>query len=338
MADLFITAMLAMDLARQKGLRFVIEDSFWDGHSRNPRNYTSWAWELTPAFRRASELRPEPGTGKSSAHLSYSAMLKKDPCTKDSGRWFRVDTASNKGCRFLTRTAGWCHSALPGALDRSLAAMPASDAFRLPHLVLMPASRSASPARVVWHIRTGDYRSPINDASMVVLRTMVDSLFPQRGATHYVATENQGELAKRWPHFLSLPRAAKRGDSTGDRVLDDLIEMVVADVLVSTGSSFSLSAAAIAPVGQLHLCFPPKEAWGNWLSAKAGTKNLTVEGIRRSGEYQTSFMRRNTVPIDAQGRPFAEYEPKLRQMALRLDAGDRASAVEASQSFETWLT
>jgi len=339
---LFVAAMFAMHLARVKGLRFVIEDSYWDGHKRNPRNYTSWAWSLTPAFHKASELRTASEKmmrpGQLGTPLSYRAMLKRSVCTGGAEHWFRVDTASNKGCPGATNPGGFCHSSLPGILDRSLTAMPASDAFRLPKLEAAASEeRSIAPARVVWHIRVGDYKSPISDDALVGVRAMIDGSLTRRVAEHCVVTEDERLLARMWPRFNSLSRGVKYGHGTGDSTFDDLLRMANADVLVSTGSSFSLAAAALAPMGQVHLSFPPKEAWGNWLSTRV-FRNLTEPSTRRTGAYKTSFMGRNTVPVDGEGRPFADYQQKFKHMMNALDGGGRPSADVSTQSFEHWLT
>ena len=105
--------------------------------------------------------------------------------------------------------------------------------------------------------------------------------------------------------------------------------MVSADVLVTGGSSLAIAAAAFAPLGQVHLFFPPKEV----------PQNLGLVSLRGHPAFQTYFMRRNTVPLDFQGRPFPEYQAKLRAMLAAVDSGrqlakDAAWMVAAA---ETWV-
>ena len=99
---------------------------------------------------------------------------------------------------------------------------------------------------------------------------------------------------------------------------------------MSCGSSFSIAAAAIAPIGQLHLFFPPKEVPRN-LGARAAS-------LRSDTAFQTTFFRRNTVPLTYDGRPLPEYEPKLSAMLAEIDAGRRPSAaVSWSGRMEPWM-
>lgn len=105
--------------------------------------------------------------------------------------------------------------------------------------------------------------------------------------------------------------------------------MASADVLISGGSSFGMASAAIAPLGQLHLFLPPKEAY-------VGGRPL--RDVRDLAAFQSYFMPRNTVPLDYEARPLAEYRPKLRTMLSAIDAGRRPSASQAwMHAGEPWL-
>ena len=97
---------------------------------------------------------------------------------------------------------------------------------------------------------------------------------------------------------------------------------------ITCGSSFAIAAAALAPLGQLHLFFPPKEV----------PARTPLNKLREHSAFQTQFMRRNTVPLDFDGRPFPEYKPKLTAMLDAIDAGRRPAASDAwSSANEKWL-
>ena len=106
--------------------------------------------------------------------------------------------------------------------------------------------------------------------------------------------------------------------------------MVTADVLVSTGSSFPLAAASLAPLGaQLHVFLPPKE--------NVAHSGMSPAQLRATGTFRGYFRSHNTVPFDLHGVPFVEYLPKLNAMLNSLDLIGRAPHAVARASFENWL-
>ena len=341
---LFIAAMMAIDLARQKGLRFVLEDNYWDGQpSRRPDNYSSWAWSLSPVFRRASEVRKETRrwTDASMSAIRYSDMLRKECSVAGSAPvWYRVDVASNTACRGAaprTRVGWFCTELLPGVLERSLASFMHSEALRLPPSVGPNAAiqtRSSGRVRAVWHIRTGDYHTRVSERAMLALSRLLVQSFPRRGIEHYVLTYNSSGLKNRVPTFMNMVKRnpESRVSSDKETVLDDLAEMANAEVLVGTGSSLSIAASAFAPVGQLHLPFPPQVI--PLFGVHPG-----VPTISRLPGYRANYISRNTVPISAAGEPFSGgYRNKLHLMAAAIDNGGRAGLDVASLAFEDWLT
>ena len=180
------------------------------------------------------------------------------------------------------------------------------------------------PLRAVWHVRTGDARSGVSEASLLWLnRSVLSAQLPHRPVEHLVLTSDLVMLRAEWPRLAPFCRASSSVEA-------DLATMLTADILVTGGSSFGLAAAALAPVGQLHLFLPPKEAY------YAGTPSNGQ--LRGMSAFQSYFMPRNTVPLGHDARPFPEYQPKLRAMLGALDRGRRPTADEAwLHAGEPWL-
>jgi len=337
---LFASAMIARDLARKKGLRFVLEDSFWDGQpGLRADNYSSWAWGLTPIFQRASLVRSESaewrrfgGSGRprsADSPLRYDPMLELEvECIASRPSWYRVDTASNFACgkpgqRF------WCLSRVPGGLDRSLRALRDDELPRLRADAPTPARSSAAPVQAVWHVRTGDWKTRPDQKVLLRMMQLVDDSFVRRKVQHRVLTFDYDAFNKTWPGLAS--RVLWQGNSG---TMEEMAAMANADVLVSTGSAFSSTAAYFAPAGQIHLLYPTTAVWGyghppQW--------RPDVKKVQNNGGFRTLFSRRNTVPLDGYGRPFPSYRSKLELLARALDEGTRASAEIADLSFEPWL-
>jgi hypothetical protein len=177
------------------------------------------------------------------------------------------------------------------------------------------------PISIVWHLRTGDAVTAVKEGSLLALNHTVSRQLPHRRAVHTVLTADEAQLRVGWPALSAFCRAPSSVEA-------DVALMAGADVLVTGGSSFGMAAAAIAPIGQLHLFLPPKEAyWGGGRPP-----------IRDSSAFQSYFMPRNTVPLDYEARPLSEYVPKLEAMLRALDEGRRPAAAEAWQhAGEPWL-
>ena len=340
---IFASAMIALDLARKKGVRFVLQDSFWDGQPfLRADNYSSWAWDLTPIFQPASLVRSESttwrqigGSGQprsADPPLRYDAMVEQEvECNAQRPVWYRVDVASNFACgkpgqRF------WCLSRVPGALDRSLRALRDHELPRLRAGALTPARSSTSPVQAVWHVRTGDWKSMPDEAVLLRMMQLLDGSFVRRRVQHRVLTFDYAAFNRTWPGLAS--RVLWRGGSRSSSTLEDMGTMANADVLVSTGSSFSTTAAYFAPAGQIHLLYPSVAVWGK---GHPPQWRPDVKKVQNNGGFRTTFSRRNTVPLDGHGMPFPSYRDKLNQLARALDEGTRASAEIADLSFEPWL-
>ena len=63
-----------------------------------------------------------------------------------------------------------------------------------------------------------------------------------------------------------------------------------------------------------------------------------VLAMRRSEMYRTQFLRKNTIPLDVQGRPVVGgYAIKMRRMMEAMDRGVVADEATAMMAFESWL-
>ena len=267
--------------------------------------------------------------------VSYSKFVKRWECNT----WTHVHTGERTSC---SATSSWfCHGSLPGVWDRvigseffsSLLVTPLSDVSKGAPLSSAPSSSSSdgnpSPSsgddnaafiRVVWHLRTGDVRSQITDQLIHRLNsTLLTPNLTRRPVRHYVLADPDfvEQLRESWP---SVEQLVLSGTD-----LDHVQTMAAAHVLVSTGSSFAIAAAALAPLGQLHIFFPPKECYprsGKDAPPRAGGDGPSAAPspptgasfCRRCSYWRTYFMRRNTVPVDTAGAPFPEYTTKLRRM------------------------
>ena len=362
---LFASMLFGLDLANRFGAggRLLLADDFWicgPKHGAYP-----WAWETLQSIAVAVSSVPAPvGMRVVSAAVTWDQVLEQWACNT---RFSKVTIAWRGGCyNTMGAYPSYCHGLLHGAFDRG--------SLLLPNAVFNPESegggksRSGSssnsrrnssigessggggnrdhgivgsrggPVQVLWHFRAGDVVLHMRNDSFLRAKGMLDSGFPRRGVVHRALTERgAGALHRFFPilresgvHALSLGHERgtnwTKADNPGTRL--DLASMRRADVLISTGSSFPLAAAALAPPGgQIHLQFPTK-----------GAASSNVSNMRQSGDFRTLFLRKNTVPLDADGQPLARsYEFKLRFMMEALDAGRAVPPDVAMMAFETWL-
>lgn len=221
-------------------------------------------------------------------------------------------------------------------------------AFASPRASAGARPRATRPIRVVWHLRVGDVRSHVSeDILQWIHRSLLTPRLSRRSVTHLVLSANATAAAALWPSFapwMSNDDALSMGSGEHRTV----IEMASADVLIVAGSSFGYAAAAVAPAGQLFLYLPPKEMYPEFarLNPSAETEGawLGREGLdfyRRNMAWRTYFVRRNTVPLSAHGRPFADYQEKLEAMLGAIDRGERpdeAISSSCSRADAMWLS
>lgn len=253
---------------------------------------------------------------------SYQAFNAQRQCH----RHYRLHT-SLRSCEH----AHYCHTHIPGAWDRATL----SPVFRravhegLEGWLGDRGAAAGDPVRVVWHVRTGDLVLAASAEALARLNGSVAAGLGRRAVEHAVVSSSASQLAAAWPHLAPLHRA-------GSSAEEDVARMASADVLVTVGSSFGIAAAALAPLGQLHLFFPPKEVTYGVRAAELG--GVGAGRLQQHSAFQTYFMRRNTVPLTFRGEPFPAYEPKMRAMLGAIGSGRRPAAAEAcAAAGEAWL-
>ena len=219
------------------------------------------AWRANPLAHGSRGLAPMPSAVEPGrqplpdATLRYVNFWKEIYLARrlqcDRRSVHRVSTGS-RDC-----SHGWyCHAHLPGAWDRSTQSEPFLRAVAPLRGLKAPTDAAAGdPLAVVWHVRTGDDSSTASDGSlsrlyMRVFQVAWNALALQRQARHIVVTANATQLREQFPTFGQLANALVCSSSDPD----DFIRMVTADILITTGSSFSLAAAACAATGRQMQC------------------------------------------------------------------------------------
>lgn len=217
----------------------------------------------------------------------------------------------------------------------------------------------AHPARVVWHLRTGDATVDLHRGAVERLKTAIDAELARRGTEHVVLTYDGAQLQAAYPWLeevglLDHLHAERRGSATAvddaadtgtDPGLAALRTMLSAHVLISTGSSFSLAAAALAPIGaQVHLFWPPKElgmfrqvGHAQNGSVLSDPLHISYRQLQEQAWYRMYFMRDNTVPVDFTGAIFPPYSRKFSQAVAHIDARRTIPPEVASACYEPWL-
>ncbi|KAL3932654.1 MAG: hypothetical protein SGPRY_000618 [Prymnesium sp.] len=256
---------------------------------------------------------------------SYARFMRSWQC----GSWHHVHTGF-KSCE--VQATGhipvfyvYCNPHEPGAWDQAVSSREYHKAVALFRAEIIKERHSrqdalgSPPVEIVWHLRTGDVQSFVNESALHHLnKSVLASGFKRRQTRHVVLSARQDQLEHRWPSFSTHWIHADEEEAV--RL------MAQADVLVTTGSSFSIAAAAVAPNGQLHLFGPPKEIPGKQLA-----------DARSHVAWQSYFMQRNTVPFDINGAPYQEYLLKLSHMLSSIDRSARAQPSTVWSSFEAFL-
>jgi len=252
--------MFGLDAAARTGAQLVLPDDFWAGHGLGSRrdhrlHGYPWAWALFP-FANSSSVqcarRSRHSFDSVEAYLAWAAAA---PST-DTGACRRLcahlDTGNGKSCR-----GKWCFESYEGAWDRSAQLLARAMADGLRHRSLEPpAPQTDRPASVIWHLRTGDNPLLANLTAFQMVKVAIDAGFRRRGCQHHILTFDETQLFSMYPGLRNLGFHTLRLEDG----LPTLSAMATAEILVSTGSSYAQSAAALAKPGrQLHIYFPPKE-------------------------------------------------------------------------------
>ena len=173
--------------------------------------------------------------------------------TWECGRAYHLQVGSAWSCGEHAR---WCYDRLPGAFDRSFAALLRAPSPQLRSLYRPPNASQAALA--VWHMRTGDITLPLRRDAAVTLKRTIDDAFPRRGVRHVLVTYKRAALVTTFP-WMDDVGLTEVMDSA---VLSDekaFAFMLRAEVVVSTGSSFAHIPPGFAQAGrQIHFYLPPK--------------------------------------------------------------------------------
>ena len=248
--------MWAADAALKIGAVVAVDESFWNGGGMHAYHYSldfNWARQVLPFpnFTAAKAHAPA-GMVDSSRHLiGIDALLKSWQC----GHIYRVQAGQYFSCGVAVR---WCHELLAGALDRTLSIVSAMPSPHLRDLFDRNPPNGSSPALAIWHIRTGDITLPLRRSAATSLKQTIDAAFKRRGVRHVALTFDRASLQSAFPWLRELGIR----EVLDSRNLNDAKAFVMqlhSEVLVSTGSSFPLIPAGLAPPGrQIHFFFPPK--------------------------------------------------------------------------------
>jgi len=260
-----------LDLARKfaRG-RLLLADDYWEGGSHAAHGAYPWAWELLQplSLTSASSWPPAPHMRTVTDPVSFENVLDNWTCNT---RFSHVALARRSGCfDHLEGRPQYCHLLLPGAVDRGASLLPGS--------VMHEISR-AGPVNALWHFRTGDVTVPLLNASFQRVKRSLDAGLPHRTVVHRALTERGAGALQRLFPFLreSGVRSVPQHSINGTYATLSLMRR--AHVLISTGSSFSLAAAALAPVVAASGGEPPFRARS---TARASQQQVCARDTRDS--------------------------------------------------------
>ena len=348
----FVALMAGLELAARTQSQLALADNFWarNRYSNGRKGFGpySFAWKMLP-FPPASAVpscRQETSASIVAGSMeSWMAAMHPQACrcapmdafgaSSCGGKWCAMGGEGNyaRGVLALRRLGAGC-----------IASAPLSIGAALPGEENTERSQNATPSRhgrsveIVWHLRSGDNQVNATREVLERLSAALSAGFPLRGARHAYITSDHAQLRRMYPWLeneLGFVHKRTADDEQALRV------MASSEVLVSTGSTFPLAAAALAAAcesgKQLHVAFPPKELGShtNSLLPQAARLNLarlaatiTAEDILASGWFRSQFIGINSVPVDLRGQPLSvEYRRKLERM---LEQFDRQGFVEPS--------
>ena len=338
----------AVDMAVRVNARVALDDTFWDIRSKDLFEHTDyrWAWRLFPFPAESQVNGCRAGTGK----------VRQGPLSVDG---FVTARATGGACGCVRVHTGatscsnkWCFGAYEGSFDRVVPLFRSfmhsqSQTSAMTTAVALLQRNSTSqpndPVTVLWHLRSGD--NPVHTANSTVaaLKASIDANLRRRGARHTIVTLDPDQLWKTYPWLRELGFEDQELPSK----LPTLQAMINAEVLISTGSSYPLVAAALANVGrQIHLQFPPKEMGTHTFanlpersrrSIRSAANELTPISLQQSGWYRTYFARTNTVPLFLDGTPLPPYGVKFIRMLRELDRDGAIAPQTAMLEYEYWL-
>lgn len=362
----FLMLLIAVDIASKLGAQLALDDDLWEesgGAGADNFGFSAsygWTWGVFP-FQKASAVPlcarlPQRDAAVARADRERARSVSHDLLRpRECGGCERIQVGLHHSC-----DGGWCVKDFAGVFDRAAPLLRRlSPGVRA---LWSPPPRLTEPVRVLWHVRTGDETTRLERGPVMRLKATIDAKCATRGVQHELVTYNYTSLYEAYPWLQDaafgsdpwplrtdrplrgLYRGGLKADGAagGSDTLEALTRMVRAPILVSTGSSFPLAAAALAEPGrQIHLYGPPKEA--NWALGKAigfsrgDGSGAPLHNVRSSAAWRTYYLRTNTVPLEVTGSVVASYAPKLDAMLEALDRHGRFEPELAAQSFEAWI-
>lgn len=290
---------LALDLANRTNAALVLDSSFFmPGFADRVYPYLRLLMSLD-RFVTLLELREESnGAARSFATPWGSLQFRETETLEDAARdltstcgsMVTAKAGSGNSCRdSATGVKDWCMSiGVPGALQRARSTLRSLYLYGPAPRIGLPfftASRDCSRLRVAWHIRHGDISLLQSEAYWQRLHAAVDSalrssalqLQPSSGSKrtaghdhdddedagvdHYIFSERPIEAEGGPFAFLYRLPGFRFTNVHGGEAEQILMHLAAADVLVQSGSSLPVVAAALAdPDAQVSLFAAPKES------------------------------------------------------------------------------
>lgn len=201
----------------------------------------------------------------------------------------------------------YCLNVVQGGFERAAPVLRALYARSALALQPVPEYAALAPGTlaVAWHLRKGDIVLP-RQAPLAALIAQVQALTAHLAVQHFVVVERA--IGPHDPDFGFL--FALRGFAfraiQGAHFSRAFAALAAADVLVHTGSSFALAAAAAADASQVFLMMLPKEA------AEVGDR---AYGVYRLGKGLAVQRNGSLLPAEA-GELGRRAEARLGQRGL----------------------
>jgi len=335
------TALIGLDVALKTGSRLVLAKDYWSTGSHDT-NYVWFESGLWP-IRRLKGV-----TAAAAADIDVATLLRHGA---QCGNSYRLHAGEEGNCG----PGSYCLTVFPGALHRGVIALhsarqqlsspvasrraasppPAADAHADAAAAAAAAVGGDRPVEVLWHLRVGDAVLRVEPETIASLKMFIDAGFRKRGTAH-VAIADQHRLDDVRREFPTLEGdlgfELRTQGANNEEAAFSLLRN--AEVLVSTGSSFAIAAAAAAETGaQVHFFFPPKEADNMYVCGPVSSeppfqcldpnvKPKSEVELRALDAWRTYFMARNTIPVSLDGNVFSGYKLKAERMMRRADHDD----------------
>lgn len=288
---------LALDLANRTDAALVLDPSFFiPGLADRVYPYLRLLTGLD-RFVTLLELREESSGAARSFSTPWGRLQLKETATLEEAAhtlasscdvMVKAETGDGNSCRdSVTGRRDWCLSiGVPGALQRVRSLLRTLYVSGPAPLIGLPFfTTDCSRLRVAWHIRHGDISLHQNEEYWQRLHASVNGALRQAdallltkdgseitaastrdddadaGIDHYIFSEEPIEAGSGTFSFLYQLPGFRFTNVHGGEAEQILMHLAAADVLVLSGSSLPVVAAALAdPEGQVSLFAAPKES------------------------------------------------------------------------------